>query len=85
MLHLWLHLWFTTKSLCCICDYSSDLLLSLYANVAFETTALIIYAADTDYSRRFHAEGDDFIVDEDNFMLMRDNGSLVVTFPSGTI
>ena len=71
------------RSSCCICDYSSDLLLSLY--VAFVTTALIIYAADTDYSRRFHAEGDDFIVDEDNFMLMRDSGSLVVTFPSGTI
>ena len=48
-------------------------------------TALIIYGADTDYSRRFQEEGDDFIVDNDDFTLMRDNGSLIVTFPSGKV
>ena len=51
----------------------------------FFITALIIYGADIDYSRRFHEEGDDFIVDDDDLMLMRDNGSLVATFPSGKI
>ena len=49
----------------------------------FFITALIIYGADIDYSRRFHEKGDDFIVDDDDLMLMRDNGSLVATFPSG--
>lgn len=48
-------------------------------------TALIIYGADTDYSRRFEQEGDDFIVDKDDFVLMGDNGSLIVTFPSGKV
>ena len=51
----------------------------------FFMTALIIYGADIDYSRRFREEGDDFFVDDDDFMLMRDNGSLVATFPSGKI
>ena len=51
----------------------------------FFITALIIYGADIDYSRRFYEEGDDFIVDDDDLMLMRDNGSLVATFPSGKI
>ena len=51
----------------------------------FFITALIIYGADIDYSRRFREEGDDFFVDDDDLMLMRDNGSLVATFPSGEI
>ena len=52
---------------------------------AFFITALVIYGADIDYSRRFREEGDDFFVDDDDLMLMRDNGSLVATFPSGEI
>ncbi|XP_070174362.1 fibrillin-1-like [Littorina saxatilis] len=44
--------------------------------------SLIIYGDGTDYTRRFQEEGDDFLVDEDHFTLMRDNGSLAVIFPS---
>ncbi|KAK7092485.1 hypothetical protein V1264_008223 [Littorina saxatilis] len=44
--------------------------------------SLIVYGDGTDYTRRFQEEGDDFLVDEDDFTLMRDNGSLAVIFPS---
>ena len=46
-------------------------------------SALIIYGALEDYSRRFQQKGDDFFVDGDNFMLRRDNNSLIIAFPSG--
>ncbi|KAK7092486.1 hypothetical protein V1264_008224 [Littorina saxatilis] len=44
--------------------------------------SLIIYGGDTDYSRRFQKEGNDFLVDDDKFTLMRENDSLVVSFAS---
>lgn len=68
-----------TKPLCCSTSQT------FHSAHVLIITALIIYGADTDYSRRFEQEGDDFIVDKDDFVLMGDNGSLIVTFPSGKV
>ena len=43
--------------------------------------ALIIYVGKTDYSVNFLKE--DFKAEEDDFTLSKDNGSLIVAFPSG--
>lgn len=53
--------------------------------LCFLSSALIIYGGDTDYSRRFQKEGNDFLVDDDKFTLMRENDSLVVSFASGKL
>ena len=44
--------------------------------------ALIIYSSGVDYSRRFQ-HGHNFTLDSDDVMLMRDNDSLIIAFPSG--
>ncbi|XP_025078476.1 mucin-like protein [Pomacea canaliculata] len=46
-------------------------------------TTLILFANNIDYTRQLQQEGDNFVLDHEGVMIVQDNNTCVVTFPSG--